>query len=81
VVQRDLEQLVNRYLEEIVKHDGQAVGSSSERASEERRRSKEGRILGVRFLNSLNNAKSNKFMRVMEDIFFCESVALAEGGY
>lgn len=35
----------------------------------------------MKFLNSFNNAKSNKFMRVMEDIFFCESVALAEGGY
>ena len=38
-------------------------------------------MLGVKFTNSFNNAKSNKFMRVMEDIFFCESVAVAEGGY
>jgi hypothetical protein len=53
-----------------VKHDGQAVGSSSGRDSEERR-GKDGRILGVRFMNSFNNARSNKFMRVMEDIFFC----------
>lgn len=37
--------------------------------------------MGVRFGSSVNNAKSNKFMRVMEDIFFCESVALADGGY
>lgn len=31
VVQRDLEQLVNRYIEEIVKHDNLANDSSSDR--------------------------------------------------
>jgi hypothetical protein len=40
VVQRDLEQLVGRYLEEIARHDGKAP-SSSDRSSREEAGSRE----------------------------------------
>ena len=42
---------------------------------------KEGRVLGVHFASSVNHARTNKFMRVMEDIFFCESISIADGAY
>jgi hypothetical protein len=44
-------------------------------------RPKENRIRGMHFLTSYNNSRSNKFMRIMEDIFFVENINLMDGGY
>ncbi len=35
----------------------------------------------MKFINSYNQSKNNKFMRIMEDIFFCENINLLDGGY
>jgi hypothetical protein len=65
VVQKDVEALVGKYMEEI--------RDTADR--EEGREGREGRVAGS------NSSKSNKFMRIMEDIFFCENVHVEEGGY
>ena len=39
------------------------------------------KVRGNHFMASYNNSKSNKFMRIMEDIFFIENINLTEGGY
>lgn len=61
---------MNKYIEEIEKHSIEVVPNDklTKKTSE---KSGNRRILGGNFINSFNHARSNKFMRVMEDIFFC----------
>lgn len=70
--------LVSKYLQELSKEEEERVTSFN---SNQYYKGKEHRIRGAHFLASYNNSRSNKFMRIMEDIFFCENINLLEGGY
>lgn len=84
VIQKDLENLVEKYIEELKKEEEKEGQVSSVRpmvVNSVGSKNSNHRVRGVHFLNSYNNSRSNKFMRIMEDIFFCENINVNDEGY
>ena len=70
VIQKDIENMVNKYEEEINQYKNQPEESQESIMNSDHK----GKIRGGKFVTSYNNSKCNRFMRIMEDIFFVENI-------